>query len=248
MPNLNPRLEPQQKERLFCLTHNPVIVALDGNFLDDMVPTLERLRDTSTILKVGDLVVSMGVDRLIPSLHEYGLVFVDLKTHDTPATVFNTCKRIAIHNPWACTIHASGGTEMAEAALSAFSGTDTLILAVTVLTSLDTHNCEEIYTRLPIEQVEKLADMMWSIGIRGFVCSPLEVSMLREKFPEATLVTPGVRSTGKNLGLQARVTTPKEALDRGADYVVMGSQLFETENPVTELLRVMKEELGITTK
>lgn len=223
---------------------NPVIVALDGQEWEDMPPLLEKLRPTGVALKVNDLLVERGTG-IIPELEKYGRVFVDLKIHDTPSTTFNTCQRIAAHNPWACTIHASGGAEMAKAALRAFAKTDTILLAVTVLTSLSPDGCQEIYSRQPIEVVDRMTNTMWRAGIRGFVCSPEEVAMLRRKFPGATLVTPGVRSPGAAVGSQSRTSTPRKALGHGANYVVMGSQLFAADDPVAELLRVMSEELDI---
>jgi orotidine-5'-phosphate decarboxylase len=224
---------------------NPLILALDGKSWNEILPVIDRLRPTGTILKVNDLAVGMGIDVLVPALQTYGRVMVDLKHYDIPPTVANSCRRIAPHNPWAVTIHASGGKEMAEAAVKSFVGTDTMVLAVTVLTSFDEKTCKEVYHRLPLAQVKHLARLMWEAGVRGFVCSPEEVAELRALFPEATFVTPGVRSPGADTGAQKRVSTIREALDRGANHAVVGSQVFGATDPVAEVQRIMTEELHI---
>ena len=114
---------------------------------------------------------------------------------------------------------------------------DTHVLAVTVLTSLD-KDCEEIYSRLPPEQVRILAEMAWQSGANGFVCSPHEVAMLRERYPEALIVVPGVRSEGVEAGDQRRVGTPAKTLGAGANHIVMGRQITQSADPVAEIERV----------
>lgn len=223
--------------------NNPIIIALDGKSWEEILPVADQLRTTGTILKVNDLAMGEGVANVVPKLQVYGRVMVDLKAHDIPATVSNISKRVAVHNPWAFTFHASGGPEVAEVVQTAFKGTGTILLAITVLTSIDEKTGEEIYTRRPLEQVKALAKMMWDAGIRGFVCSPKEAPTLREMFPKATIVTPGVRSKGTAKGDQKRVTTPVEAMEGGADYIVGGRQFFGAPDPVAEVNRVLTEEL-----
>ena len=99
---------------------NPIILALDGKNWDEILPLIDRLRPTGIIFKVNDLAVSMGADILLPKLHTYGRVMLDLKDYDIPNTVANRCKRVAVHNPWAVTIHASGGRDMIAAAVKSF--------------------------------------------------------------------------------------------------------------------------------
>lgn len=225
---------------------NPIILALDGKSWDEILPVVDQLRTTGTILKVNDLAMGMGVDTIVPMLQVYGRVMVDLKAHDIPNTVDNICRRVAVHEPWACTFHGSGGSEMAKAVLDAFAGTNTIPLAITVLTSIDKETGEEIYRRRPISQVEKIVEMMWEVGVRGFVCSPKEVTMLRKKYPEATLVTPGVRSPSTERNDQSRTDTPKAAIKNGADFIVGGRQFFAAADPVAEVMRVLSEELRLT--
>lgn len=224
---------------------NPLILALDGKPWAEILPIVDRLRPTGTILKVNDLAVAEGVDNLLPKLGVYGRVMVDLKHHDIPPTVANSCKRLAPHRPWACTIHASGGPEMAEAAVTSLSGSDTIVLAVTVLTSLDKDGCEQIYHWKPLKQVLHMAQLMWNVGVRGFVCSPDETEALRKQHPEAIIVNPGLRSPGADVGAQKRFATFMEAKGRGANYYVGGSQFFGAPDPVAEVNRVLTAELGI---
>ncbi len=224
---------------------NPAILALDGMSWNQALPLIDRLRTSGTILKVNDMAVAEGLHRLIPRLQTYGRVMVDLKHHDIPPTVYNSCKSYAHHNVWGATIHASGGAEMAKEALRAFAGTNTIVLAVTVLTSIDPKTCKKIYHTLPAKQVKLLAAQMWKAGVRGFVCSAEEVKMLKELYPEACFVIPGTRSPNAALGAQKRSATPRQAKDDGATHLVFGSQVTKAPDPIAELNRIKTEELGL---
>ena len=224
---------------------NPAILALDGMSWDQALPLIDRLRPSGAIFKVNDMAVAEGLDRLIPRLQTYGRVMVDLKHHDIPPTVYNSCKRYAHHNVWGATIHASGGADMAKEALRAFAGTDTIVLAVTVLTSIDPETCREIYHTRPAKQVRLLAAQMWEAGVRGFVCSALEVKMLKALYPEACFAIPGTRSPEAAFGAQKRSATPRQARDDGATHLVFGSQVTKSPDPIVELNRIMTGELGL---
>jgi len=224
---------------------NNIIIALDGKPWSEILPIVDELRTTGVILKVNDLLFDMGIENLVPMLSVYGRVMVDLKSHDIPNTVLNVCRRLAKYEPWACTVHASGGLEMIQAAKRGLAGKMTKVLAVTVLTSINEKRSEAIYRRNPRTTVKDLAHMAWNdgAGADGFVCSPQEVSMLRKLFPQALIVTPGVRSPGAARGDQARVDTPAHAISAGANYIVGGRQFFAAPNPVTEVRRVQQEEI-----
>jgi len=226
---------------------NKIIVALDGQSWGSVFPVLDKLRTTGCILKVNDLVFNEGIRNLLPHLSVYGRVMVDLKLHDIPNTVLNTCnKHLRQHSPWAVTVHTSGGGEMIKAAKRGLtSSCTTQVLAVTVLTSVDPETCEEVYHCQPMEQVLNLAKVAAKAGADGFVCSPLEVKALRELYPNMTIVTPGVRSDNKDADDQKRVATPREAIDAGADYVVMGRQILGASDPVAEVERVLYGEIGV---
>jgi len=233
------RCDPGQEAR------NPIIVALDGKSWEEILPFVDRFRTTGVILKVNDLLFALGIERLLRELSIYGRIMADLKCHDIPATVSNTCKRLRPFSPWAVTVHGSGGPDMVAAAVKALEGTPTKVLGVTVLTSIDAKTCEEIYVRQPREQVMRIAEMVKQAGGHGLVCSPEEVRELRTRYPGFNLTTPGVRSPGVGLNDQARTGTPAVAMEDGADNLVMGRQLLgdQGKDPIDEMNRVLVDEL-----
>jgi len=223
---------------------NPLIIALDGRSWEEILPLVDQLRPTGCILKVNDLLFAEGIEHLLPELSTYGRVMADLKCDDIPNTVENTCKRLSICPPWAVTVHASGGGEMVKAAKKGLGNCDTKVLTITVLTSIDPKTCEDIYRRKPLGQVKILAQIAWDAGADGFVCSPEESPHLRKMFPNALIVTPGVRSLGKDANDQKRVATPAEAV-KYADHIVMGRQVLGSSDPEAEVRRVLDDELKI---
>lgn len=231
------RCNPSVEER------NPFVVALDGKKWDEILPLIDRLRPTGCILKVNDLLFNEGVKYLLPELSIYGRLMVDPKGHDIPSTVENIMKHLHPCPPWAVTVHASGGKAMVMAAKEALKGTLTKVLAVTVLTYMDDENCDSVYHQLPMAQVKTLAHLANEAGADGFVCSPKEVMMLRQIYPKALLVVPGIRSPGADVNDQKRVDTPKNTMDAGANYLVIGRQFTTAPDPVAEVYRVAAEEL-----
>jgi len=234
------RCDPKMEEK------NPLIVALDGKDWEEILPVMEKLRTTGCILKFNDLVLYEGIKNLCPDAQVYGRDMIDLKGHDISNTLKNIAKRLLQNPPWAVTVHASGGFEMIKAVVDMLKGTPTKVLAVTVLTSMDPHTCEEIYTRLPIEQVRAMAAIAHAAGAHGLVSSAHEVKELRNLYPSMTLVTPGIRSAGADVGDQARVETPEAAMANGSSHLVMGRQILTAANPVAEIKRLLAEELKIS--
>ena len=223
---------------------NPIIVALDGKSWDDLIPLLVQLRTSGCILKVNDLLLGKGAEWLLPNLSVYGRVMADFKGHDIPPTLDNMIRQIRVCPPWAITAHASGGPAMIEAICTALAGTPTILLAVTLLTSVDAETCEEIYTRQPLDQVKVLAALAYRAGARGFVCSTEEASFLRTKYPDAIIVVPGLNSN-KPAGDQKRTGTFFEAKAAGANFFVGGRQFLGNPDPAAEISRVIKDELGV---
>ena len=218
---------------------NPIIVALDGKSWDEILPIVEQLRTMGCILKVNDLLFAEGMDHLLPELSVYGRIMVDLKCHDIPNTVENTCRRLAKHNVWAVTVHASGGMRMVRAAKEALFNTNTKVLAITALTSLSDDDCKMIYRKTLLNTVKRLATEADNGRTDGFVCPPQEVSRLKAMFPfDKIFVTPGVRSD--------EIARPKRAIENGANYIVLGRQVLNEKDPVAEVKRVLVEELGIS--
>ena len=229
------RCRPDVEER------NHLIVALDGKSWDETLALADRLRPSGCILKVNDLLFDRGIETLIPDLQVYGRVMADLKCHEIPNTVTNTCQRLRACPPWAVTVHGSGGGKMVGAAVTALEGTPTKVLAVTVLTSIDEETCKEIYVRQPLEQVLALAKIAAEGGAHGFVCSPEEVRSLKNMYPDKLVVTPGLRSDGTPQDDQARIATPQGAREAGADYGVMGRQILNAVDPCAEVGKVLME-------
>lgn len=149
-------------------------------------------------------------------------VFLDLKLHDIPATVNGAAESVSILNPKYLTVHASGGADMIKAAVDAVP--ETLITAVTILTSLSQEQLAQMgWTGSAQDIVKRLAAMSVAAGARAIVCSPQEVASVRSEVGNAAvLITPGVRPAGSDAGDQKRIATPQQALDDGADLLVIG--------------------------
>jgi orotidine-5'-phosphate decarboxylase len=163
-------------------------------------------------------------------------IFLDLKLHDIPNTVAGGVRAVLKLRPKMLTIHASGGSAMIQAAHQAASsaGADRpMILAVTVLTSLDQADLRAVGVANSVsEQVLRLARLAIGAGADGLVCSPLEVAMLRAELgPKVTLVVPGIRPQGEAVGDQARTLTPAEAIAAGADWIVVGRPITKATDP-----------------
>jgi orotidine-5'-phosphate decarboxylase len=158
-------------------------------------------------------------------------VFLDLKLHDIPATVGGAARAVAKLRPDLLTVHAAAGPAAIKAAVQALP--DTKIVAVTVLTSLDDADLDEIGLAGPVADAAcRLAALAVRAGARGLVCSPREVAAVRaEVGPDITLVTPGVRPAGQASDDQARVATPQQALRDGADLLVIGRPITTAADP-----------------
>jgi orotidine-5'-phosphate decarboxylase len=163
-------------------------------------------------------------------------IFLDLKLHDIPNTVAGAVQSVLPLKPRMLTLHAAGGPAMIEAARRAAeaAGADRpMLLAVTVLTSLDAASLAATgINDDPASQVLRLARLALSAGADGLVCSPLEVAMLRQALgKQAKLVVPGIRPVGSASGDQARTMTPGEAVAAGADWIVVGRPITQAADP-----------------
>lgn len=157
-------------------------------------------------------------------------VFLDLKLHDIPATVNGAAESVSILNPKYLTVHASGGADMIKAAVDAVP--ETLITAVTILTSLSQEQLAQMgWTGSAQDIVKRLAEMSVAAGARAIVCSPQEVASVRSEVGNAAvLITPGVRPAGSDAGDQKRIATPQQALDDGADLLVIGRPITSSSD------------------
>ena len=203
---------------------SPIILALDTNELTTAISWIEATRDSVDIYKVGlEFFLKFGRQGLEELAKNSELdFFLDLKLHDIPNTVSGAVNSIKDLNPRFLTVHAAGGSAMIRAAADA--APSVLITAVTVLTSLDMEELQKMgIDSTPLDLANSMARNSVSAGARAIVCSPHEVSAIRNSVaPGITLITPGVRPVDSELGDQSRVMTPPEALAAGANFVVIG--------------------------
>jgi orotidine-5'-phosphate decarboxylase len=225
-------------------------VALDAPDATSAQAIVDRLEGRCAWFKVGlELFVGAGPAAIEPLLKQGHQIFLDLKLHDIPNTVAGAVRSAAVLGVKLLTIHAAGGPAMLAAAQDALAGVSNPpeLLAVTVLTSMDEAQLKAIGVhRSPAHQVELLAKAGMDAGIRGFVCSPLEVATLRQiTGPEGVLVTPGIRpqtdAPGSVSDDQKRVASPAEALRQGASYLVVGRPITQAANPAQAAEAVLEE-------
>ena len=220
-------------------------VALDLPSAAEALALVDRLEQTCQWFKVGmELYYSAG-NAIIDALCNRGFeVFLDLKLYDIPNTVAGAIRSATRAGASLLTVHASGGRAMlAAAAEAAHAPGSPRLLAVTVLTSMDAQQLEEVgVSAAPAEQVLRLARLASSCGFDGMVCSAEEVSMLRKELgPEALLVVPGIRSAGTAAGDQKRTATPSDAIAQGASMLVVGRPITQSLNPAAVVQSILRE-------
>ena len=212
---------------------NPIIAALDVPDAARALALAEKLAPAVGAFKIGkELFTAAGPD-VVRRVRDLGAdVFLDLKFHDIPHTVTKAVTAAARLDVQMLTIHASGGTAMLKAALEA-AADGPLVLGVTVLTSMDENDLAEVgVEKSTAEQVLHLAKLATQAGLKGLVCSPKELTSLREALPpEVQLITPGIRPDGTDPADQKRTMTPAEALAAGANWLVIGRPICAAENP-----------------
>ena len=221
-----------------------IIVALDAPDTAAAVKLADALGDAALWVKIGlQLFTAEGPD-IVRLMKDRGYkVFLDLKFHDIPNTA-----REAVHSAVKLgadmsTIHLSGGQRMIREAVEAAADSPLLVLGVTVLTSFDEAELHGIgVNKTPAEQVENLVALGTSVGLRGVVCSPHEIAVLRARFGKAlTIVTPGVRPAGASANDQQRVMTPEDAIKAGASYLVIGRPITGAPSPREAALKIAEE-------
>ena len=220
----------------------PFFVALDLPSAAEALEMAAMIRPVTNRFKVGlELYTAEGPEIVRRLTGEGDEVFLDLKLHDIPRTAERAVRIAArIGVSW-LTVHASGArTMLEEAARASEEEGGPKLLAVTVLTSLNAGDLEAIGMAEDLEgQVRRLGALAISAGIHGLICSPREVRRLRKKTgPDPLIVTPGVRPPGSVAGDQKRVATPEEALNAGADLLVIGRPITADENPGEAALRI----------
>jgi orotidine-5'-phosphate decarboxylase len=211
----------------------PIAVALDTDELATAVRWTSAVAGSVTTVKVGLQLFCHEGPAAVEKVRGAGDVdvFLDLKLHDIPATVAGAAKAVASLAPRYLTVHATGGQAMVAAAATALP--DTLIAAVTILTSLDGSDLDRLgITGPPVAAVTRLATLAVEAGARALVCSPQEVAPVRECVgPDIVIITPGVRPAGADAHDQARIATPQRALADGADLLVIGRSITAAADP-----------------
>ena len=224
----------------------PVYVALDMTDAAEAASLARRLRGHVGGVKLGlEFFVANGPGG-IRAVSDAGLpVFLDLKLHDIPNTVAGAMASAAALNPAIVTTHAGGGAAMMRAASEAARKAKhpPLVIAVTVLTSLDDQDLEAVGQRSPaLEQAVRLALLAKESGLGGVVCSPHEVAAIRGRCgTDFKLVVPGIRPASAALGDQKRVMTPAQAIAAGADHLVIGRPITQAQDPVAAAQAIAAE-------
>jgi orotidine-5'-phosphate decarboxylase len=208
---------------------NRLIAALDTADLDQLSRLARALGPHVGLLKVGlEAFVSHG-PAAVREAAQHAPVFCDLKLHDIPNTVKGTARAASRLGIAMLTVHASGGAAMVAAAVEA--APDIAILGVTVLTSLDT-----------AAEAPRLAALAVHAGARGVVCAAPDIAAVREAVgPGTAIVVPGIRPPGADPGDQARVATPRAAIEAGADYLVVGRPLTASPDPAAAARAILDQ-------
>lgn len=223
-----------------------LILVLDAQSPRDVTPTLRQLQGTVRWVKIGlEMFTACGPD-CVREIAGLGFrVFLDLKLHDIPNTVakaVESCSRLPIGM---LTLHTSGGREMMQWAVKAQQqhAPDLLLLGVTVLTSTSATGLAETgVVDSPEQQVVRLGRLAVESGVRGLVCSPLELAPLRATLPsDIALVTPGIRPRDAKADDQTRIMTPGEAARAGATHIVVGRPIFKAPDPIAAARSVLAE-------
>ena len=225
-----------------------IVLALDGLSVEEATRLTKEVGDRCYAVKIHDLFDAEG-ESIVRHLTMLGAkVWVDAKLHDIPKTAAKRAATIVWRGARIITVHASGGVEMMKAVVDRLNtgyGLVPSVWAVTVLTSLGPQEIARIHgaDRMPKQIVLDFALMAKEAGVQGVICSPQEVGML-SKHPDlrgVELITPGVRSLGASIGDQKRTGTPKQAIDDGASFIVVGSQVTEAKDPVAAFNAIAAE-------
>ncbi len=233
-----------------------ILCALDTTDPQVAFDLAEKLRDHVGGVKLGleyfGACGPAGFDHVAQS----GMpIFLDLKLHDIPNTVAKAISALMPLRPHIMTIHTSGGAAMmtaaAQAATEAAKNVDgnninyvrPIIVGVTILTSMDDSDLRDVGLSPPVEsQVVRMARLAKKSGLDGVVCSPFEITALREACgPDFKLIVPGIRPTGSSKGDQKRTMTPRDAVARGADYIVIGRPITEADDPIKAAQDIARE-------
>lgn len=215
-----------------------IVVAMDFDNADQCLAMAKRLLPSDCRLKVGKELFTACGPKIVEELMKLDFeIFLDLKFHDIPNTTSKAVKAAAELGVWMVNVHASGGERMMVAAREVLDrrggGESPLLIAVTVLTSMDTSDLSGVGIECgPEEQVMKLARLAHTCGLDGIVCSAQEATLMRTQFGnEFCLVTPGIRLESSPVDDQRRTLTPAAAISAGSSYLVIGRPITQSPDP-----------------
>ena len=213
----------------------PIIVAVDETQLSSFKQTVDSLDSNLCMIKVGSVSFNaIGHEALTYVASQGFEIFLDLKLHDIPNTVKKSIEGLISLPISMMTIHTSGGLEMMKAAKKAVEGSNIKIFGVTALTSLSDEDTGTIFQRTASNQVKAMLDLAQEAQIDGVVCSPHELDLVVER-KSLLSITPGIRLS-ESSDDQSRVMTPKDAISKGADYIVIGRPITNAPN-ISEALQ-----------
>ncbi|MDA9112762.1 orotidine-5'-phosphate decarboxylase [Gammaproteobacteria bacterium] len=214
-----------------------IIVALDEHDKDSFNRIIDDLNSDLCMIKIGSVSFNaLGHDAIYAAAEKGFDIFLDLKLHDIPNTVKKSILGLSILPISMLTVHASGGRKMLETSMDAVANTNIKIFGVTALTSLSDNDTNQIYKRTTQDQVACMLDLAEESGIHGVVSSPHELKLVTSR-NSLLSITPGIRLQ-KTDDDQVRVMTPKEAIEKGANYIVIGRPITEAQNISKALLEI----------
>ncbi len=206
-----------------------IIVAIDETNLHRASKTIDSLDPSKCMIKIGSVAFnSIGQEIIFYAADKGFDIFLDLKLHDIPNTVKKSVESLARLPIKMLTVHISGGEDMMKAAMEGVSEKDIKVFGVTLLTSLSDDDSNEIFKRTSSEQVKKMLDLAESAGIDGVVCSPHELRFVSKR-KSLLSITPGIRIHNLNDD-QKRVMTPKDAINLGSNYLVIGRPITASDD------------------
>ena len=226
-----------------------VIIACDFSSKKETLEFLSKFKDTKPFVKIGMELYYAEGPSIVKEIKELGhKVFLDLKLHDIPNTVYKAMKNIGALKVDMTNVHAAGGITMMQQARKALDevNKDTILIAVTQLTSTTQQVMEdELLINKDINDVVlEYAKNANKASLQGIVCSPLEASLIKNNIENFITVTPGIRFNSNNNDDQKRITTPQQAKEIGSDYIVVGRPITADIDPVSAYNKCMKDFKG----
>ena len=217
-----------------------IIVALDSNNFHDLKKIINEIKNHVFAFKIGyEFFLNFGLDGYKYIQNKNVNIFLDLKLHDIPNTIKHSIETIANLNPYFTTIHISGGDKMQQ--MASLSKKNVKILGVSILTSLDDMQTEKYYNSKNINDlIYKFIKYAMENKLDGIVCSPHEIKLVKKLSSDnLIIVTPGIRLKNYNKNDdQKRFMTPKQAVNLGADYLVIGRPITQSSDPLSELISI----------